>query len=369
MPITVYTGLMRSGKSYEVVSEVILSAIAEGRRVVTNVDGISNDLIRSYVAEKKKLDIAVLGTILHVTNDDVFRADFLPHYDDAKDAHTDTKVQPGDLVCIDEAWRFWGTDCKLLKEHKSFFLEHGHFTHPGTGVACDLVLMIQDMGTLHRFVKNVVAFNFRTHKKVALGFGNTYSVTCWEGYKQGKQTRISESVRTYKKEIFPLYASFKGGAAGKTVNVDKRQNIFAGPKIWMIAVTLVVIGIWSFYKIYVFFNPPQAINLNEAQKKIPPASIPVSVPSKPVQREFSKKWRIAGDINIEGRQYVLLANEIGALRAESPSMFNNVGLARTGETDGDRVAYWSGEQMALQRPASPSSQTTIATPFPMQEKK
>lgn len=368
MPITVYTGLMRSGKSYEVVSEVILSAIAEGRRVVTNVDGISNDLIRSYVAEKRKLDISALGTILHVTNDDVFRADFLPHYDDAKGAHIDTKVQPGDLVCIDEAWRFWGTDCKLLKEHKSFFLEHGHFTHPQTGVACDLVLMIQDMGTLHRFVKNVVAFNFRTHKKVSLGFGNTYSVTCWEGYKQGKQTRISESVRTYKKEIFPLYASFKGGAAGKTVNVDKRQNVFAGPKIWLIAVTLVVVGIWSLHKIYIFFNPPQAIK--ETQKKSLPGSAPVAASSRTIQKEFSKKWRIAGDINIEGSRYVLLANEVGVLRAESPSMFNNVGLARIGETDGDRVTYWSGEQITLQRHESqPSQMAAIATPFPIQDKK
>lgn len=37
MPINIYTGLMRSGKSYEVVSEVIVPAIRKGRRVVTNV--------------------------------------------------------------------------------------------------------------------------------------------------------------------------------------------------------------------------------------------------------------------------------------------------------------------------------------------
>lgn len=44
MPINVYTGLMRSGKSYEVVSEVIVPPIRAGRNVVTNVDGISEDM-------------------------------------------------------------------------------------------------------------------------------------------------------------------------------------------------------------------------------------------------------------------------------------------------------------------------------------
>ncbi len=130
MPINVYTGLMRSGKSYEVVSQVILEAVAHGRRVVTNVDGIDNDLIQSYVAESRNLDFGTLGQVVHCTNEQVFKPDFFPYYDDKKSAITDTFCQPGDLVCIDEAWRFWGTDSKLLKEHKSFFLEHGHFVHP-----------------------------------------------------------------------------------------------------------------------------------------------------------------------------------------------------------------------------------------------
>jgi len=172
MPINVYTGLMRSGKSFEVVSEVILAAIAIGRRVVTNVDGINNDFIRDYVADKKGIPLDRLGQVVHCHNEDVFNPEFFPYYDDNKSAITKTFVQPGDLVCIDEAWRFWGTDCKIHRNHRSFFLEHGHFVHPETHTACDLVLMIQDMGTLHRTLKNVVAFSFRTHKKVSLGMGN-----------------------------------------------------------------------------------------------------------------------------------------------------------------------------------------------------
>ena len=43
MAINVYTGLPGSGKSYEVVSEVIAKQVAAGRRIVTNIDGINPD--------------------------------------------------------------------------------------------------------------------------------------------------------------------------------------------------------------------------------------------------------------------------------------------------------------------------------------
>ena len=127
MPINSYTGLMGSGKSFECVTSVIIPAVKEGRRVVTNVDGIDSDAIRAYCHEKFDIAMDKLGEVVHCTNDDVPKANFLPYAQDA-----DTFCKPGDIVCIDEAWRFWGTDCKLLAEHKVFFREHRHFVHPDT---------------------------------------------------------------------------------------------------------------------------------------------------------------------------------------------------------------------------------------------
>lgn len=358
MPINVYTGLMRSGKSYEVVSEVILNAIVAGRRVVTNVDGISNDLIRRYVADQNRLELESLGAIVHVTNADVFSENFLPYFDDEKNAHTGTIVQPGDLVCIDEAWRFWGTDCKLKKEHKSFFLEHGHFTHPETGVACDLVLMIQDMGTLHRFVKNVVAFNFRTHKKISLGMGNTYSITCWEGYKQTKQTRIGEWIRKYNKAIFPLYSSFKGGAQGKTVNVDKRQNIFSGGKLWLLLLALLVVGSLSLYKVYRFFKPSVEVDVTPATRDRSTNHAVKSIENKSEKVSFSSTWKASGSLYVNGQAYILVTNSDGAVRFESPSQFQNTGITQIGQIDGERVSSWSGPSIVGKGTFSPSMPIT-----------
>lgn len=344
MPINVYTGLMRSGKSYEVVSQVIVEAVAQNRRVVTNVDGISDALIRSHVAETRRLPGEQLGRVVHCTNEDVFKADFFPHYDNSKSAVTDTFCQPGDLVCIDEAWRFWGTDSKLLKQHKSFFLEHGHFVHPGTGVACDLVLMIQDMSTLHRFVRSVVAFSFRTHKKVSLGLSNTYSVNMWEGSKMTKATVIGTWVRKYDKAIFPLYSSFKGGAEGKTVNVDRRQNVFASRKLWFLAGCMLLFGALGVYGVKRFFSGAEG-----KRASAPPSGeakhagvAPLQADGRGRQVDVSEAWRVSGGLQVDGKVFVVLVGDGGRLRLEHPSAFQNTGAVTVGDVDGHRVTTWSG---------------------------
>nr|WP_248287385.1 zonular occludens toxin domain-containing protein [Massilia antarctica] len=349
---------MRSGKSYEVVSEVVVPAIRSGRRIVTNIDGISQEKIHEYLAAKHPDDDETkYGLIVHVDSAKVFEPDFFPYYDDQKGAHTDTTVQPGDLVCIDEAWRFWGaTDCKIHKHHRSFFLEHGHFIHPETKIACDLVLMIQDMSTLNRFVKNVVAFNFRTHKKVALGMDKVYSLNMWEGHKQSKATKIGGWVRSYNEEIFPLYSSFKGGGSGVLVNADKRQNVMASKKLWFMLALFIVGGYVCITNVIKFFNPgelgrdgkPIPKNGVVAAGKAPQAAsatgAPLPAPGRPAtpQKVFSESWRVVGTFQSKGMGWVVVQNQAGVVRLESPSQFFGSGLATVGEIDGSKVTIWSG---------------------------
>ncbi|MDR6740996.1 zona occludens toxin [Herbaspirillum sp. 1173] len=346
MPINAYTGLMRSGKSYEVVSEVILPAIARGRRVVTNIDGISESRIHQYIFEKQNIPLASLGKVIHVDNQDVFREDFFPYFDDLKSAHVNTVVQPGDIVCIDEAWRFWGAG-KIHKNHQSFFLEHGHFTDEETGVACDLVLMVQDISTLNRFLKNVVAFTFKTHKKVSLGMNNTYSINCWEGYKLNKAALVGTWIRKYKKEIFPLYSSFKGGVSGKTETVDQRQNKFGGKRIWITLGILVIVTLGCGFAIWRFFHPRQSnekLDQSVAQSGIAakptPQGLPGNVSVAPLQR--SEIWRIVGSYMVRNESFVVLADSRGVLRVESPSVFNGSRYSMTGSVDQSLVTVWTG---------------------------
>ncbi|WP_224654015.1 zonular occludens toxin domain-containing protein [Pectobacterium versatile] len=125
MSITAYIGINGSGKTYEVVRSVMLPAFLNGRRIVTNIEGVTHENFMNFmnfILNDEKLKDVIPGIVIPVSDDDVNKEDFLPY----KGAG-DTFCKSGDLICIDEAWRFWETDKMLLKGHRSmcwFFMAH-----------------------------------------------------------------------------------------------------------------------------------------------------------------------------------------------------------------------------------------------------
>lgn len=80
MAINNYSGLMGTGKTYEVVSSVIVPAVAAGRRVVSNIAGLNNDAVCEYVARKFQLEADKLGCVVNVNDDQVRAVDFFPDH-------------------------------------------------------------------------------------------------------------------------------------------------------------------------------------------------------------------------------------------------------------------------------------------------
>jgi zona occludens toxin len=240
MAIIVYTGVMGSGKTYEAVSTAALTALRQGRRVVTNISGFNYEAIREHLGEFKDGSHLDPDRVLVVNSSRITEPYFF--YD--PDVVHDSVVKPGDLVLIDEVWAFWGTGLKLSTEHQKFFRMHRHYSEIGTGTSCDLVIMIQDLGSLHRFIRGVVQSTFKFSKMVTLGLTSRYRVEVYEGNKQSRATLVSANVNKYDKKIFPLYKSYDG-ADGKEKSVDDRQNLFANK--WFLAVFAValVVLIWA----------------------------------------------------------------------------------------------------------------------------
>jgi len=267
----------------------------------------------------------------------------------------DTFCRPGDMVCIDEAWRFWGADKKLLSEHKVFFREHRHYVHPETKVSCDLVLMVQDISDLHRTLRVVVELTFRTTKIKSLGLSKLYRVEMWEGFKLSQRARVSVQNKKYDPAIFPLYSSYDGGK-GKELQVDSRQNILKNKTLWFLAALIVFAFCAGVFAIRWFFSgdrfkkdaPATAQKASASQKSTPEGSAHVP-PEKKAPASFSDAWRVAGVVIFNGERFVLISDVGGRLRYESPSMFALNGPQLIGEVDGMRVTYYSG---AL--PKSPS---------------
>lgn len=341
MPINVYTGLMGSGKSFECVRSVILPAIEKGRRVVTNIEGVNNDAIRFYLHDKKDISFDDLGHVVHCQNSDVEKADFFPY------GKTDTTFcKPGDLICIDEAWRFFGTDKKLLEEHKIFFREHRHYINQETKVSCDLVLMVQDIGDLHRIVKVVVELNFKTTKLKNIGRHNSYRVEMWEGYKQLSKNRSAYQVKNYDKEIFPLYSSYAGGQ-GKEVEIDSRQNVLTSAKLIGFLITLTIMG-FAIYQSISFFDPSK-INENQDPDNIAPGESATLTSSTNTQQaptappDVISSWKIIGYYeNAEKKsKYVILTDGI-SIRLENSSFFSSPSrtMLTVGDVDGTKFNTW-----------------------------
>jgi zona occludens toxin len=359
MAINAYCGVMGSGKSYEVVQGPLLDAIASGRRVVTNVDGINEERIHDFLIGKGRGDGSRFGAVVHVRTDDLSERAFFPVEHESAGGGTVTPgfVQPGDLLVVDEAWKLWASDKKISDEHMAFFRMHRHFTHPDTGVACDVVLMVQDIGDLHRKVKPVVELSFRMHKLKSLGLSSGYRVEQYEGWKQNAKTRVGTYVRKYSKEIFPLYKSY-AGVGGKEAVVDKRQNILRNRRLWLIVAALVLMPIVSVRFLWSFFHraahgatvaasaPSAAAAASAGIAGTPPTLGATGGSSK---TSFSQTWRIVGSYVGPGRSWVVLADGAGRLRMESPSMFQNTGVVRVGTVDGEQVSTFSG--------AKPSSGT------------
>lgn len=327
---------MGSGKSFEVVTSVIVPALLKGRRVVTNIDGINPSLITEYLVTVKGGVREKLGEVISVTNEDVCKPGFFP---DETNPEQPSVVRGGDLVCVDECWNFWGDDAKITDEHMRFFRMHRHYTDHATGVTCDLALMIQDLGTLNRKIRAVIEMTTRTVKLKSLGAPKAYRCEFYEGNKTTKLTKIDTHVKLYDKAIFPLYKSYAAGS-GSEKSIDKRQNVLTNPRIWFMAVLVVVLFVAGGFFVYRFFQP--ATHKGAAQAS--PVLGGVTNPKNETKTEFSTDWRYGGTYTLNGNTWAVLVDSQGRVRVESPSVITGSGLAAFGLVDGRKVTSYSGSQ-------------------------
>jgi len=252
MAVTVYAGVMGSGKSYEAV-QALAQALKKGRRVVTNISGLNRDKIADFIG----LDPSDPLDSLVVVTDEQVRA---PGFWAEEDNKTSTLVQHGDFVILDEAWNFVGVDSSLSPECKSWIRMHRHFVS-STGVASDLLVICQDVAGLHRFLKGVVDFVFVFQKLKFLGLSSKYSVTCYQGNKLRRSAVVSRQNKSYNKAIFPLYQSYATSGPVSEQNIDSRMVLWRSPR-FIVALAIgplfLLGGAYGFYTSFSgFFETPE----------------------------------------------------------------------------------------------------------------
>lgn len=219
MAVHAYTGINGSGKSYEAVESAILPALRKGRRVVSNVDGLSFERIRDYLGKLDDGSVLTPDKLVYVPTERIEEPAFFYDPDAELPEGELSIVQPGDLVVVDECWRFWGEDCTLSEEHKLFFRMHRHYAEEGGGWTCDMVIMTQDLSGLNRFVKNILESNYLFTKMKSFGLSSRYQVQVFQGKSRRMASRLAYYTKKYNKKIFPLYKSYDtAGAVEGTVD-------------------------------------------------------------------------------------------------------------------------------------------------------
>lgn len=336
MAITAFTGPPGSGKSHALIKDVILPALAAGRRVLTNIDGLDPDACRAHLLDRGG-DPDKLGAAVVFHGEDALKAGFFP--DEATES-SGTVVQPGDLLVFDE-WALyfprrgnWPAGCNV----EAFLRWHRHLTSP-EGVSTDVAIGTQLATDVHQNVRGLIVKSYKFRKLTALGSAGSYTWQLFEGHLQPKGGYYRTGTGTYDKAIFPLYASSSGAKEGNHVELktNAKESILSGWQAWGVMIgapVLLLGGAWFLYDTFSAQSDPAAL---AAQSAAPTAfGGPSAPPQAPAVADAP--WRIVGIIDATGMVQVVVSNRDGATRILPATNFEfENGRAVSGLVDGQRA--------------------------------
>jgi zona occludens toxin len=293
MATKLYVGINGSGKSYEVVTVVILDALRAGRRIVSNIAGLNYEaMCEIIIAEGQKPES--IGTIVSVSHEQVLKDHFFRA--DSDPADFETFLQAGDLLVLDEIWRFWRKRNSVTDRQLNYFRMHRHFVHPVSGLTCENVLITQLINDVQADILGVIEQTFAMKKHTDLGTTDYYLVdiyhrtpTCRrDGIPRG--TPVASYQRKYNPELFKLYKSHSVNTVDVQAveqSIDKRGTIWKGA-IFRLGIPLAIIlicgGSWYIWR---FFHPKPVTDTAH------PATASAAVPAHPASN-ISSEWRIIG---------------------------------------------------------------------------
>lgn len=345
MSIKAYVGRMGSGKTYEVVSVVILGALARGRRVVSNIAGLDFEAMRSALVQEGVSEERI-GQLVQIEHVKVLEPTFWRTDKDAGQG-VDAFLQGGDLLALDEIWRFWEgfSDKKMPDRVMNFFRMHRHFTHPETGIACDVALITQDVMDIARRVRAVIEETYYMEKLTAIGSTKRYRVDVHQGGKTSRRP-LRAIQRSYDPKYFGFYKSHsqaeEGGAGPREENIDQRGNILRGALFRVVLPLGLVVIAGAFWFLWKFFHPVEAKPVQEQAKA---ERKPSGSHAKPDQTDVSQEWRVVGYVESGGSASLLVTDGQALRLLQNPPAVkvHSIGV-ESFLPGGEAVTSWSGRR-------------------------
>lgn len=342
MAIKAFVGISRSGKTYEVCTQSILSALRQGRRVLSNIAGLNQEAFNTILFGEGLTEDKI-GRIVQVEHEQVLEANFFrTDLDDKKGL--DTFIQPGDLLALDEIWRFWKKRGDIPDRHMNFFRMHGHFTHPVSGLTCEVILITQTIKDINENIRENIAETYVTVKNTKVGSDKSYIVHIYDRGTTIKSALIRTlPPRFYKPEYFSLYKSHSqhknGDAAPQEKTPDSRGNIFQGAYFRIgIPLALFLLVPAGFF-LYRFFHPVAPVVAVAKDG----AAVPVVSPSILIKPVESESWRVVGHYFHNGFYTFIIQNSSGRVRQlVNPPKFQLFGFSSSVELpEGGFATSWA----------------------------
>lgn len=345
MSIKAYVGRMGSGKTYEVVTVVILGALARGRRVVSNIAGLDYQAMADLlVSEGVQAD--QVGQLVQIEHAKVLEPNFWRTDKDAGQG-VESFVQPGDLLALDEIWRFWEgfADKKMPDRVMNFFRMHRHFTHAETGLACDVALITQDVMDISRRVRAVIEETYYMEKLTAIGSTKRYRIDIHQGGKTSRRP-LRSIQRSYDPKYFGLYKSHsqaeEGSAGPREENIDQRGNILRGALFRVILPFGLVVVVGASWFLWKFFHPAETKTV-QAQARSDNKT--ADSHAKPERPDVSSDWRAVGYVESGGSASLLVSDgQVLRLLQNPPAVkVHSLGI-ESFLPGGEAVTSWSGRR-------------------------
>lgn len=264
--INLLLGAPGGGKSYEAVVFHVLTALQQGRKVITNlplfIDKVALIEPRAFeLIEQRREHRTIKGKLPFST---------LEEYGDPW-RHPDNGG--GALYIIDESHKVLPVD-DTPRELEEWYAEHRH-------EVCDVLLITQSYGKMSKAVRDAVQVVYRVRKKVAWGQPDRYIRKVQDGIR-GEVMAVSE--RVYEKKYFPLYKSHtkNNGLAGfefGAVDIDPKYKKVIRAGIGVCLVAALIIG-WKLLR----GNSPEAEQARvRAVRVVESAGKHVASPAAPVR--------------------------------------------------------------------------------------
>lgn len=301
MAIVGFCGLMGSGKSYSVVSQVIIPNLKKGRQIVTNIP-----LNISAIEANSEFTPDIVQFVI----DDKFNPAVF---------FAEENIYKGAIYVIDEVQKIWkqGQKATQLSSSETSFLTESRHMVGENGYTTEIVVITQDFSQTNAYLRNLISQTYRAVKLTSLGFDNRFRLDVYTGFVTGQKppvsTRISSVVGKYKQEIYQYYQTNTKNSTDFTQGMEEagtKKTVWQNPLVYIAIPLSIIILVFAFYNVSNFFSPKESdvnsavisgvssvgfvdssnsndVDLNSLVDAESPSFRPFG---------FSNRWRISGEI-------------------------------------------------------------------------